>query len=536
MKKFSYFLAASFTLGMLLPTASALTKNETVYTKLNYDGTVSNVTVTNQLVSNKKEEIEDESELLEILNLKGNEKLQVEGKSLKWQSDGKDIFYQGTSEKTPDIQVNVEYFLDDEKVDVNSILGKKGHIKIVYNFTNNMKNTVTVNGQKEELYTPFLVTLGTMISQDTNQNLSISSGKVITNGTKYMVLGMSSPGLYESLKIEELKDLNTITLEYDTTSFSLSQTYFVMTPKLLEEEDLSIFDDLKDVYRSLDSLKENMDVIEEGTTTLKEGTVSIKDGSQTITDSLNKVLTSVKALESGSKKVTSGLNDVLTSLKAAESSMSFDNETYQSLSTLKSGNDAAITKLKAVNETYESTYTTYQLKTATQETLAALVPAEQVEKLLTLKETYEGNETLITLLEKNNEAITKVLSTFETLQTTISSMISNLEEGVGTLYTGSSQISTGLTSLQTGLEKIYNGSVSLSKGTNQLEEGATTLESGVKRFNKEGISKLIGYKNKVASYTNKIEALTELSKEYNGYASSNSTNTVFVSTISSLKK
>ncbi|UKI57163.1 MAG: hypothetical protein L6V81_07220 [Clostridium sp.] len=44
-----------------------------------------------------------------------------------------------------------------------------------------------------------------MLDKDNASDLKVDNAKVVDNGINYMVMGYSVPGLYESLKIDELK-------------------------------------------------------------------------------------------------------------------------------------------------------------------------------------------------------------------------------------------------------------------------------------------------------------------------------------------
>ena len=88
-----------------------------------------------------------------------------------------------------------------------------------------------------------------------------------------------------------------------------------------------------------------------------------------------------------------------------------------------------------------------------------------------------------------------------------------------------------LINLEAGIAKLYNGSVLLVNGSKDLKDGATTLSNGTKKFNKEGINKLSNYASTIKKYSNKVDKLVELSKDYKGYASNNSTTTNFISVV-----
>ena len=203
-KKFKFISLTIITSLMLNPiSALALTKDENVYTNLNYDGTVASKIVSNRITNNNKEDIEDETKLKEILNISGNEKYTSKEDKIVWQADGNDIIYQGTTDIDLPIETEIKYYLNDKETDIKDIVGKSGKIKITLNFKNKRINTVKINGKLEKLYTPFVVTVGTMLDVKDNKNISIDNGKTVNTGSRNMIVGIASPGLYDSINLDE---------------------------------------------------------------------------------------------------------------------------------------------------------------------------------------------------------------------------------------------------------------------------------------------------------------------------------------------
>jgi len=182
----------------------ALTKDETVYGMLKNDGTVKSIIVNEHLISDSEEEIKDETDLLNILNINGKENFKIDGTKITWENKGNDIYYKGTSNKELPIKINIKYYQDNEEKELNNIIGKKGNFKIKITYTNTDLHRVLINGKYEELYTPFLISTGLIIKGDNNKSVIVNNGKVINNGKDNIVIGLSSPGLYESLKLEAL--------------------------------------------------------------------------------------------------------------------------------------------------------------------------------------------------------------------------------------------------------------------------------------------------------------------------------------------
>ena len=286
-------------LSVLCP-VSALTKTESVFSNLNTDGSINKTTVTNHICSKDKDEYIDNSSLDEIINLNGSETFTKEGDTLKWKSDGKDIYYQGSTSKEGPIKISINYYLDGEKKTAKEIVGKKGNVKIEINLENRLKNNVNINGNIEEVYTPFVVMAGTILDTKNNSNINITNGKVVETGSKAIVGSIASPGLYESLSIDKLSNLNKVELTYNTNKFSLNNIYIVATPKLIEEKDLGAFKDIDTLVNSINLLESNMDKIENGSKELNNGLKTAYDGSSLITKKVNE---SIDSLEDSDENV-----------------------------------------------------------------------------------------------------------------------------------------------------------------------------------------------------------------------------------------
>ena len=86
-------------LSMYTP-VSALSKTETVYSKLNYNGEVTD-TIVNELLVNDKEldTINDYSTLTDIINISDDNEFTNDNNKLTFNAMGKNVMYQGKSVK-----------------------------------------------------------------------------------------------------------------------------------------------------------------------------------------------------------------------------------------------------------------------------------------------------------------------------------------------------------------------------------------------------------------------------------------------------
>ena len=183
---------------------SALTKKETVYTKLNSDGSVSNITVNDHLINNDKlENIDDLTDLKDIMNISGDESFTLNGNKLSFKAISNDIIYTGTTDKELPIKIDIKYYLNNEEKDVNDIIGATGKVKIVFNYRNISSCYRNINGVNKVLYTPFVITTGMILNNEYNSNIEVTNGKAINNGNSNIILGIATPGLADSLGLQE---------------------------------------------------------------------------------------------------------------------------------------------------------------------------------------------------------------------------------------------------------------------------------------------------------------------------------------------
>lgn len=256
----------------------ALTKEENVYVKLNESGKVESTSITEHLLDFNEKIVNDKTLLNDIKNINGEEKFTKEDNNLIWKTNGKDIYYQGTYKNELPISIDVKYYLNGKEKTVDEILGKKGNIKISITYENNSYKIMNINGKNEKIYVPYAIVTTTILNNDDNKNIKVINGKVVDNGLNSIVTGVSSPGLYESLKLDELKDLNKVEFSYDTESFELNPIYSVATSNLFEDDNLDKFSNINDLYNSIDLLQNNMNTIVEGSKKLSDGTNQMNKG------------------------------------------------------------------------------------------------------------------------------------------------------------------------------------------------------------------------------------------------------------------
>ena len=515
---------AVLTVAMLSPLCVfANTKNETVYSKIDENGNIISTTVNEQIKNNKKlDTIEDYTELEDILNISSNDEITKLNKNISINTFGKDVFYQGTSKKSLPIGINIKYYLDGKEESLDNILGKSGKIKIIIDFTNNEKHNALVNGKQETMYTPFLVTMGTMLDSNVT-NIKINNGKVVASGNKNMVVGISSPYLNRSLNISELSTLNTLTLSYETDNFKLPTMYFVATNKLLSDADLSVFNKLDGLNSKVDELQTNMNKIDNGASDLSKGINKLKN-------SLSSSITNLKnnnedALD---EKTLAGIRT--QTMQTVQNT--FTNDYKKKLS--ESAWIKVEENLKNSNDTYVTDLAT---KTVSKILLSYLGSEEALNNYMLC---VSGNMESCAYLIQNNYDINKINAFVLTLKQEITSLTTNttnyiaenVSKSVASTVAEETAISTAESIVNTLAptlsNQVKNESIksftsslnTLYTNIDYIDSNMNTLSTGITTFNKEGIEEISALVNgPIASSKARVKALSKLADNYTSYAS-----------------
>lgn len=306
--------------GYTLP-VFAYTKDETVYSKLDSNGDNYKTIVSTHIKNTENSDlINDLSDLLNIKNTSGDETYTQNGNKFVWNANKNDIYYQGESSKELPIECNVKYELDGKEVSANEIAGKSGKVKITLQYTNKEERIVDVNGKKVKMYVPFVVIAGTIIENENARNIKVSSGKVVDDGSKTVVVGMAMPGLQESLGLsdDEVEIPSNVEITMDATNFETSSIMSYVTPKVLEEDDLKVFDNLDEIYGQVNTLQSSMNQIQDGANTLKDGTTELATGANTLKDGVTTAYNGAQTIASEVAKSTQSLkNDKSEALDSA---------------------------------------------------------------------------------------------------------------------------------------------------------------------------------------------------------------------------
>ncbi|MDX8419203.1 hypothetical protein MOZ60_03740 [Stecheria sp. CLA-KB-P133] len=299
-------------------TSDGTTKDESVYVVLNADGSVSSVTVSDQLHNaNGFSNYQDKSDLKNVQNLKSDDPVQSSSDGYTWTTTDTDIYYQGKTTKALPLDTTIEYKLDGKTVDPKDIVGKSGHLSMTFNIKNTQTKQYTIDGKTYTVCQPFYVAAGGMPDQDHFTNVKIDHGTVSTDTSHSIALAVMMPGMKDSIgqfltgDLSSLNDylFDTVTIEADVTDFESPTMMMAASTDLSalkgELKDDGAFD-TTDLFDQLDELDAATQKLIDGSKALYEGADQLKDGANQVNDGVGTLVNGTSTLTDGTSQLAEG--------------------------------------------------------------------------------------------------------------------------------------------------------------------------------------------------------------------------------------
>ena len=339
-------------------------KDESVYLISDANGNVNKTIVVDHLKNkDKKDTLEDASNLSDIENVKGKEKFTQSGDKLTWQAGGKDIYYQGTATAEPPVTQKVTYYLDGKEISPEDLAGKSGKVKIRFDYTNTTSYTETVNGEKQTVSVPFAAITGLVLG-DGFENIEVTNGKAEVSDSSSVVLGYALPGLKDSLGIKDgdldgdvnIPEYMEMTADVENFSMPAAMTFVVNASDYVSTDGI----DTSDLDDMINDLKDASTQLQDGSKTLAEGTDTLSDGLSTLQSKLGTFASGVGTLQSGLKTYTDGVSTLSGGLNKLNSNVpTLSNGITTLNSSAKSLNDG----VALLNATVSAKFTDSEKKT-----------------------------------------------------------------------------------------------------------------------------------------------------------------------------
>ena len=285
-------------------------KDESVYLISDANGKVYNTIVSDHLTNkDKADTLEDQSNLKDIKNVKGDEEFTQDGDKLTWKAGGNDIYYQGTTDEEAPISQKVTYYLDGEEIAPEDLAGKSGKVTIHFDYTNNSSYKETINGKEVEVKVPFAAVTA-MVLDDSFTNVEVKNGKVQSNGDNNIIIGYALPGIKESLNVEDSDFVDDLELPEDFEVTADVKDFKLDTAMTIVMNAGSMVSMEKGDSSSLDDM---IDELSDASTQLKDGSSDLAKGIDTLQSSLADYASGMSELYSKSGDLASGVNTLNSS-------------------------------------------------------------------------------------------------------------------------------------------------------------------------------------------------------------------------------
>ena len=511
----------------MLKTAQTGDKSETVYAVMDADGNTTDVSVSEWLKNEgKSNNLSDYSNLKNIKNTSGDEKMSRDGNKLVWAAKGKDIHYTGDYDGELPVNVKVSYYLNGTKVSADEIAGKKGNVKIRFDY--DINDSVKENGYS--LTRPYAIVSAVVLSNDNFTNVTVNNGKAVNDGNSTAVVGIALPGMSDNLQINELDIPDHVTINAKTTNFEIDGTYTVADSGFMNDVDTTKLDDatgqIDELESALDKLSDASKKLVDGSSKLakgankladsssqiEEGTETLKAGVKDLSDGADKLVTGAQDLSSGTTKMKEGTEALNSSVNGADG-LAGDNGRAKKLSagaarvdagikqmgkTIAEQNDKLEQTAKSISDNLDGVNTekvTAPPHTDVDDALKTAIDAAEasgdqdtINALKNAKEklgTYETN--VNDTVSSVNTDKQKIITANQTAKGMYQSIASSSNDDLKKLQDGADELKAGTQALDTAVNvggtKADGTKVpSLSKAVAGLNSGAAQLDAGVNGY------------------------------------------------------
>ncbi len=511
---FAVLLALTMTLSCVSALAET-TKHERVFVVADADGNVKTLTDNIRLENGDMlEELIDRTMLTNIENVDGDETFALDGETLTWKANGKDITYQGTSDKLPAIMPAVKITLDGQEVTAQQLKDMTGEA------------VLTVSYQMNQQVPAIAVSL-LPLPQTGVTDLKLTNATMLNEMGMQLLVGWAVPGVDAKVNIElpesftasfhadhvDLKWIMTVTTAdpIDSVFQRVDRKIGLDAHKALDEltAALTAMKDGKalpalenekanELVTKLNELNDGIAQLNDGAVQLADGTKQLADGASALSDGLNQAAEGAAALNAGLRQLTDN-NELLNS----GASQIFDailNTANEQLAA--SGLDQAGITLPALTQENYAELLDGALEKLSPEAIDEMINRKVLEIVLekaNLNMTVEEYEAAVAEKKINvmqqglikgfeqaaraSEEVQQKLAMAQTAYDSLKGLKDQLDQlsqfvaGVKAYTDGVAQAAAGSDQLSAGMAQLKDGAAQLSDGAAQLRDGADTLQS-----------------------------------------------------------
>ena len=296
------------------PDEAEIFKDETVYVMAKADGTVDKIIVSDWIKNNKgADTIRDLNTVGDIENVKTDASFTLDSDNMRvWEANGEDLYLKGTGKQPLPVDLTVTYSLDGKVISPEALSGKSGKVTIRFDYTNNAYETVKIDGKDERIYVPFLMMSGMILDGEKFSNVTVTNGKVISDGDRTMLAGIAFPGLQHDLGLtrDEIDIPSYFEVNADVKDFELGATVTIAANPLTKDIDPDELDSLDDLKASMNTLESAMTALIDGSSQLYTGLDTLLEKSGTLSEGVDALYAGAEQLSDGAAQVDDGAKEL----------------------------------------------------------------------------------------------------------------------------------------------------------------------------------------------------------------------------------
>lgn len=513
-------------------------KDENVYINLQDNGEVKNIYVVNEFETGSAMNITDYGKYTSVKNLSTGEKINVDGKKLSFKSDKKGKFYYQGDLESKQIPWNIKftYYLNGEKVESDSLLGKSGKLKIEASIKDNKE-------VEDKFFDNYILQMVITFNSEKCKNIK-SEGAMTAN------VGSNKQLTYNILAGSEKE----FSVETDITNFELDPITINAVPMKMSIDGI----DTSEIGDKLSELTDGIDKISNGSSglfngsgdllkgskalldgsgTLKSGAEKLQEGSKTLRgamktlneasdklnggskemlkalgtvnsglDNLDTLITSINTLASGSSEYASAMDNLVKSTAQMDQSIKggLNNfggtlssitgngsyiEAYNLAKNSLDGENAALANayislfdsINGATSAYSSNITSEnsQINQALNSQYSAIqgLSSTYSQKINPAISQFSGFLSSLSELKNGLDLISKNYSTLDKSVENYTSAYGSILNGYEDVYKGISELSQGVVTINNGANILYNGTSALNDGAAKLKEGTDEMKN-----------------------------------------------------------
>lgn len=427
-------------------------KDETIYSKLNIDGSVEATYIVTHLYKQEaSKEFHDITTDVSITNLSNSSVGNITEEGTTWQLDSmyKDFYYQSNSSKELPYKFDFEYFLNGKEISGEELAGKSGDIRIHLLVE---PNESIIKEYEDSLMVQ--VTLSLDIDKVSNVKAEKSTAVII--GKKMILNFVVLPNSQDIFDIEfEGEDF-----EMDSWKISILP-YSISMPDFLEGDMGELDGGFEDMISGMSEIINGSTKLQDGLFDLSDGVDSFHQGYEEFLKGTDQLVDGLKPMAYGVSSLSEGLSMLALNSEKIHLGLDGINSSAKELVTGYLGLSIGYSQLATGSESLNQLALEHQSSQDT--TLATLANG-----ILGMQAQLKEINSQLEILNSGNKAMSEGLEM-------LTNDYASFNEGISESSVGSVEISQGMDKINSTLDKYKEGAHGLEKGLVELKGNVNTI-------------------------------------------------------------